>query len=81
MHKNEILKKARQILEIRNNENIHINTCVKADICPECGENLVKREATILEYKNESVRSVVECTKDIKHYQIKEYFYDNNDDD
>lgn len=44
--KSEILAKAKDIVQKQEEEKEHIDICVKARICPECGEDLNSRIVT-----------------------------------
>jgi predicted RNA-binding Zn-ribbon protein involved in translation (DUF1610 family) len=79
MEKEKILQKAKDILAKKNKDKEHIEICVKAGICPECGENLIERNVTAQERERQNIWTVTECSKNNKHYQEKEYFDDNDD--
>lgn len=67
----EILNKAKNIIS----EKEYIETCVKANICPECSEELKShRKHGINEWWD-----ILECSVNSNHYKISEY--DCFDDD
>jgi hypothetical protein len=72
MNKSEILDKANNIIS----EKKYIETCIKANICPECGEELKSyRRDEISEWWD-----IVECPTNPNHYQTSKYDCFDDDD-
>lgn len=68
----DILKKAQSIID----EKKYINTCITANICPECGEILKSyRKGNSSEWLN-----ITECSINPNHYRIEDYDCDDGDD-
>ena len=67
----EILNKANKIIT----EKEYIETCVKANICPECGEEL----KSYRKHGTGEWWDIVECPVNSNHYKTSEY--DCFDDD
>ena len=63
--KKDVFKKAQEIIKDREEEQQHIDVCMRANICPECGES-IKLEAHE-KYHN---IIVVKCTLCEFNYEI-----------
>lgn len=82
-----ILKKAEQILEDKEIErlkqkalNEYIDTCIKAEICPKCGEQSLEVEKWTYnkEYNESSIDTY--CKLDHSHFYIRKIHHDDYDD-
>lgn len=71
LSKEEIFQKAKSINDEKEINRRHKKECLKANICPECGEVLKK-------YKDEDYSNVTECSFNLNHYRsILYHHYDN----
>jgi len=82
MNKDEVFTKALNILAKKEQEKKHVHVCVRANICPECGEELksldYEERRKLSENKYISDEQLI-CSKDITHYNKKIYYPDDED--
>lgn len=85
INKEILLDKANKIIEKNNKEKLLYNTCIKANICPKCGENLIREDYELydkpkkflfIKIKGHDWDYRVFCSKNKSHYEDKED-YDN----
>ena len=69
---NKILNKANNIIS----EKKYIETCVKANICPKCGEELKSHR----KHGTGEWWDIVECSANSDHYKTSEYDCFDDDD-
>ena len=74
--KPEIFKKAQEIIKNREEEQQHLNICLQANICPECGSALILTDSE--EYYNLEIKKCISCKFT---YEIVTDYWDEMDDD
>ena len=71
MTKEEIYNKAVAIIDLKRKEKLHNEKCGEAEICPECGEELIKGK-----YNGEYSFDICK-----NNHESNKYYFNDDDDD